>query len=329
MAPTRPAFPSAELGTEAHQGDEAMTKLLNAWDRFWFAPQSTSTLAIIRISFGLLVLAWTLSLAPDLTAFFSGHGIDPQASYSDPGTWSAFELLPAGEGAGTAVFIGLVVASLCLTVGLGTRAAAVLVFVGVLSLERRDPFVFNSGDGLIRILAFYLMLAPSGAALSLDSLRRGRDRFWAFPRRAPWALRMTQLQLSILYLAAAWAKVRGTTWNDGTAISYALRVGDLKRLSVPAFLSHTATISNLLTYGTLAIELSLAVLVWNRKLRPWVLGFGVALHLGIDWSIRVGFFSLAVFILFLAFLPPDSADRLILSVRDRFRPRVAEAPVPA
>jgi hypothetical protein len=305
-----------------------MNRALNALDGFWFAPESTSTLALIRISFGLLVLGWTLSLAPDLTAFFSGHGIVPHASYSAPGTWSAFGLLP-GNDASTIVFIGLIVASLCLSAGLGTRVAAALVFVGVLSLERRDPFVFNSGDGLIRILAFYLMLAPSGSALSLDRLRRGRDRFWEFPRRAPWALRMMQLQLSILYLAAVWAKVRGTTWNDGTAISYAVRVGDLERLPIPYFVAHTATISDLLTYGALAIELGLAVLIWNRRLRPWVLGLGIALHLGIDWSIRVGFFSLAVLVLFLAFLPADRAERLILGLRLRPRPRLGLRPHPS
>jgi hypothetical protein len=135
---------------------------------------------------------------------------------------------------------------------------------------------------------------------------------------------MMQLQLSILYLAAVWAKVRGPTWNDGTAISYAVRVGDLKRLPVPYFVAHTATISNLLTYGALAIELGLAVLVWNRRLRPWVLGLGVALHLGIDWSIRVGFFTLAVLVLFLAFLPGDRGDSLVLRLRSGLRPRVVD-----
>jgi hypothetical protein len=93
---------------------------------------------------------------------------------------------------------------------------------------------------------------------------------------------------------------------------------------VPYFVAHTATISNLLTYGALAIELGLAVLVWNRRLRPWVLGLGVALHLGIDWSIRVGFFTLAVFVLFLVFLPGDRADRLVLRLRLGLRPRVGD-----
>jgi hypothetical protein len=82
----------------------------------------------------------------------------------------------------------------------------------------------------------------------------------------------------------------------------------------------------------LGIELSLALLVWNRRLRPWVLSAGVLLHLGVDWSLRVGFFSLAVFVLFIAFIPPDRASVGIRGTRDcviglknRFRSRVTIA----
>ena len=48
------------------------------------------------------------------------------------------------------------------------------------------------------------------------------------------------------------------------------------------------------SYGTLVVELSLAILVWNRKLRPWVLLVGLSLHLGIEYSIRVGFYGFAI-----------------------------------
>jgi hypothetical protein len=210
-----------------------------------------------------------------------------------------------------------------LVVGYRTRAAALLVFLGLLAFQRRDPWVFDSGDGLLRVIALYLALAPSGAALSLDRARRARDRFWEFPARAPWALRLMQVQLSVLYLATAWTKLRGTTWNDGTAVSYALRVGDLERFPIPHFVTDSVLVANLMTYGTLAIEIAIGVLVWNRRARPWVLGLGVALHLGIDYSMRVGFFTAAMFVLYLAFVPSDTAARFVLSVRERVRPRRA------
>lgn len=292
-----------------------MSRALAAWERFWFEPQETSSLAILRICFGLVVLGWTISLAPDLPAFFSHSGLvadQPGGS----GVWGMLGVFPS-DLAITLMFAVLDVACICLVLGFRTRLAAVLVFVGILSLERRDPFVFNSGDGLLRVIAFYLMLAPAGASLSLDRWRKARDRFWEFPARAPWALRLMQVQLSILYVASVWDKVQGSTWNDGTAISYALRVSDVGRLPLPTVLTHSAFLSGVLTYGTLAVELAVAVLVWNRRLRPWVLAVGVALHVGIEWSIRVGFFSLAIFTLYLAFLDPAWASAKLRGLQRR------------
>ena len=58
--------------------------------------------------------------------------------------------------------------------------------------------------------------------------------------------------------------------------------------------------------------------MWNRVLRPWVLACGLVLHIGIDLTLRVGFFSYAIFVLYIAFLPPETVSKLILNVRDRF-----------
>ena len=196
------------------------------------------------------------------------------------------------------------------------------MFVGIVSLERRNPFVFNSGDALLRIIAFYLMLAPSGASLSLDRWRRAKNAFWEFPERAPWALRLMQVQLSIAYLSGLWAKLMGPAWNDGTAVSYAVRLEDLARFDLLHALATSAVAVNLLTYGTLATEALVGVLVWNRALRPWVLGLGFALHVGIDLTIRVGFFSYAMFVLYLAFLSPNWASSRVLALRDRIRARL-------
>ena len=80
---------------------------------------------------------------------------------------------------------------------------------------------------------------------------------------------------------------------------------------------------NLLTWATLLFEGSFIFLVWNRRIRPWVLGIGVLFHIGIDLFFDVGFFSWAMLIAYLAFLPPEVADRVL----DRIRgPAAAHGP---
>jgi hypothetical protein len=211
----------------------------------------------------------------------------------------------------------LLVGTIALLVGFRARLAALVVFVCLISFGRRDPWVLNSGDLLVQVLAFYMLLMPSGTALSVDRWLGEPRRFWEFPARAIWPLRLVQVQVSILYLAAVWAKVRGVTWNDGTAVSYAFRIDDVARFPVPGFVTDSLVLANLLTYGTLAVELSIGILVWNRVLRPWVLLLGVGLHLGIDYAVRVGFFSYAVLVAYIVFIPPDAARSFILATRDR------------
>jgi uncharacterized membrane protein YphA (DoxX/SURF4 family) len=293
-----------------------MTRAVAAWERFWFRDVETSTLALFRIAFGVVVVAWTISLAPALYSFFGPAGILPGHPDNGPGSWGLLELDSSGT-AVTLLYLLLLVGSLALLVGFRTRLAAVVVFVCLVSFGRRNPWVLNSGDLLVFVLAFYLMLAPSGAALSVDRWLGARRRFWEFPRRSIWPLRLIQVQVSILYLFAVWEKVRGTTWNDGTAVSYAFRIEDLERFPVPGFLTDAVVLVNLLTYGTLAVELALAILVWNGKLRPWVLLLGVSLHLGIDYAVRVGFFSFAALVAYVAFLPPETVSSWVYRLRDR------------
>ena len=71
-----------------------------------------------------------------------------------------------------------------------------------------------------------------------------------------------------------------------------------------------------MTYGTLAIELAVGVLVWNRRLRPWVLVHPVGLHLAIDYSIRVGFLSFVAITALTSFISPDASAKAILTARD-------------
>lgn len=300
----------------------ALTRVVAAWNRFWFEPQETSTVALFRIAFGLVTTLWTLSLMPNLLNFFGANGVVPDYPREGVMGWG---LLAVSDNPGWVgvVFAATLAGSLALTVGLHSRLAAVVVLIGLVSFVRRNPWVFNSGDALLCNLAIYCVLMPTGVALSLDRLRTAPGRFWEFPARAPWALRLAQIQLSVIYLATVWEKLQGETWRTGTAVSYSLRYATDERFPVPAFVTNSPVLVEILTFSTLAIEVAIGVLVWKRALRPWVLALGVSLHLGIEVSIYIGFFTAAMFVTYVAFVPPDTARRLILAVRDRVNRRRA------
>jgi hypothetical protein len=192
-----------------------------------------------------------------------------------PYTWGVFEFCTSNQ----AILIGwavLLASALALTFGWHSRLAAVLVFVLILSFQRRDPWIFNAGDAVVRIEALFIALSPCGAALSLDQRCR-EGSFWSAQSRPIWPVRLMQVQLSIIYLASVQMKLSGETWVQGTAVSYALRLKDMQRFPPPHWFTTKALMMNAVTWGTLAIELSVAVLVWNPRFRPWVLAAGVVM----------------------------------------------------
>jgi hypothetical protein len=303
--------------------------LVAGWNTFWFEPMSVAPLAVFRIVYGLVALAWSLTLIPEYYALLTRDGILPHApafTGKQAGAWGVLGTFP-GKTAAVLLLVAVIVASLLLILGFFPQLAALVLLIGMMSFERRNPYVFNAGDVLLRVTAFYLIFAPTAAALSLSGFLRDRKSFWIFPQRAPWAMRLLQIQLSVVYLFAVWTKVQGTTWNNGTAVSFALRITDIGRFPLPSFFTNSALISNIFTFGTLVLELSLAILIWNRRLRPWVLLAGLSLHLGIEYSIRVGFYGMAITSLYLLFVPPAWLETATLAVRRRIgRTRLSTSP---
>lgn len=292
-------------------------RLWVAWQRFWFRPQPTSSLALFRIAFGLVATGWVATLIPNLYAFYGPAGVLPQRPALALGEWGVLAL-SSSPALLLGVFCATLGAAVAVTLGLYTRVAAIVLWVGIMSFDQRNGLATNSGDGVLRDLAFFLALSPAGASLSIDRLRTAPTKFWEFPERPPWAWRLIQVQISVGYLAAVWHKAHNELWTNGTAVSYALRIADIDRLTAPGFITHSVLLVNLLTYGALATEFSLGVLIWNRAARPWVLAAGVCLHLGIDSSIMVGFFSYTMLAAYITFIPPETATRFILGTRTLF-----------
>lgn len=283
-----------------------MRRLWAGWSHWAFDPIDTASMAALRIVVGLLTIGWTLSMLPDAGTFLGSGGVQRGLPHYDSGAWSV------QLGSPYAVLSVLLLAGVALTVGWRTRLVSVVVAVLLLVVQRRDPWILNSGDLLLRELAFFVMLMPAGETWSLDARRRGVERL-----RAPWALRLVQLQISGLYLFSVWAKVRGASWNNGTAVGIALQLEDLQRFAAPQWFATSLLVSAVLTYSSLVIEAGLAVGLWLPRLRYWVMAAGVALHLGIEASLLIGWFSLAVLSSYLAFVPPEHLRSLRAAVGAR------------
>ncbi|MFL6206930.1 MAG: HTTM domain-containing protein [Acidimicrobiales bacterium] len=292
---------------------------VSPWDRFFFRAQSTAPMTIVRVVWGATIAVWALTLLPDIDPFFVKGDLMYERSLTE-GSWNILPHLP--DGSGLAVCLVLLVAGVLTMVGWHTRLSSLVAVLALIVLERANTAIFNSGDLLLRQIGICVALAPCGLLWSLDARRDRRKGRRREVLRAPYGMRFLQLSLALGYFLSAWSKSRGNTWQNGTAIGLSLRIEDLQRFVAPEWLFDQRVLLNLFTWATLAFELTFFALVWNRRLRPWVLGLGVALHLGIDVFLDIGFFSVAIFTAYLAFLPDDVAGRIV----GRFDERALEVP---
>jgi len=284
--------------------------------RMFVAERPAWPLAIARIVIGIATLGWALSMWFDATTFLGGDALVGTEFDSSLWRW-----LPIDSDLDARLaLVALVVAAIAIIVGWKPTVWFLVAFVLLTALQRRAPSIINSGDLILRNLTLLLAFTPTGAALSVDRVRRfGRDALFTSGRVAPWGLRLVQLQMMIVYLFAFWSK-SGESWRDGSAVSTVFRIDDLQRFGPVGLLVDSVAIVAILTWSTLALELALGGLLWAKRLRPWLIAGGIALHLSIDTFVLVGFFGITMIGGLMTFLDAERIDAWVT----RARPQPAE-----
>jgi hypothetical protein len=299
----------------------------DAWNNFFFAEESPAPLALFRVLYGIMVVATTLLLRSSWMAWYGPHAWIslPTMHQVEPGPrLSLFALIPQTDFWIHALFWILLVSALCLTVGLFTRLNTIIVFLCLASIDQRNLFILNGGDTFLRLAGFFLIFAPAGAALSLDRLIRiwrGKEGVEVRPRR-PWAQRMIQFELAILYFSSFCWKVGGTPWVQGTALYYVFHVDELQRFPLPSgFLR--PTMLKLESWFALALEFSLGVLIWVKEIRYYLLALGLLFHLTLEYSLNVPMFQWDVLSAYVLFIEPADLKRVWLWISYRVGARLS------
>ncbi|WP_425614731.1 HTTM domain-containing protein [Anatilimnocola sp. NA78] len=262
-----------------------------AWQRFFHGRIDARRPALVRIGFSLLMLVYLAVLYPDLDTWFGPHGLFP-AEFDEqrklPQLWSVLRWINPSDPAASDWLHGLfwlnIVCVLMLLVGFCTRLNALAVFVLLVSWQNRNGTILEGEDTVFRLVNFYLLLMPSGRAWSIDSLlwRRQRDRCELVPA---WGLRLLQLQMTVIFVAAGLHKLGGNLWLDGTALSYVGRLDDtFGRFPVPHLLFETPILVRLMTWTVIIVEVFVPGLLWFRETRHAALALLVLFHLSNEYA---------------------------------------------
>jgi len=296
------------------------------WRRWWLRTEDPRPIAVFRVLFALLILVDIDALGPHLTFLFAdeglfsadnaqelfaavqfrgygdGHAGDPRGFFGLGGflqlfTGARFSLLYFWD-TPTALWIQLALfnlAGLALAVGYRTRTAAVLTFLLFNSFLHRNAIFWEGTELVLRCLFFYLLLARSGHALSVDNwLRCRRLRregllsqpggpgegvgapsspehpagLAAIYRRIPaWPRRLMILQVATIYLYTGAVK-NGAIWASGDALYYALNLDHFYRFYPQAISAQLGTnLFRLMTWIAKAWELLFPLVVVGMVVR--------------------------------------------------------------
>lgn len=250
-------------------------------------------LGLVRLALGFFLFRQAL------------HDVEHATEWGYFGTRFHIPIVPESWVPSPAGFVALEAALLAL---------GALVVIGVAA----RPSLFASGVAGIYLLlcdrmryhhhiyTLYLM-ALAVAFMPCDrSWARGRRLVPDDERSGPlWAMRLLQLQLSIIYLASAGSKLFDADWRSGRVLTDRLvRYGNSAiARGVPHALVdflRSPLGGHLMAKGAIATELGLAVALWHPRTRRLAAWAGILFHVTIDLTTGVDIFSwLSILILYL------------------------------
>ncbi|MCC6510406.1 MAG: HTTM domain-containing protein [Pirellulaceae bacterium] len=184
------------------------------------------------------------------------------------------------------------------------------IFFWLVSFQHRNPLISDGEDTLFRWFAFLMIFLPLDCGWSL--WRRYRQRVGVpireYTSADAWALRLMQVQMSVIYASAAYNKLLGETWRDGTALYFVSYMNDhFGRLPLSTMLFDSLWLVRAQTWSVLAIEGLLPVALWIPRLRPWAIAVGITLHLGIELTMHLFLFEWIMILGLASFIQPHRA----------------------
>ena len=277
-------------------------------------------LAVFRMGLAALLLADLFYRCLDFRAHYTEAGILPRELHRElfsaaAPAWS-IHLLSDATIFQAGLFALAFAAAVVLLVGYRPRAAALLSWVLLVSVQNRQPLIVHGGDMILRLLLFWSILLPlPGRGFFRTAARTAAPARIALSPASAALL----LQVALIYAFAAIHKFQDPAWIGLTAVEDSFRVEGVATALASVLLAWPALLA-LMTASALLLEATVPLLAFS----PWKTGpirtalvFGMsAFHLlGIGATMRLGLVEYVMFVAWIPFLPPSFWNRVVSRVR--------------
>lgn len=263
----------------------------------WLDPERHEGWVWMRVAWAVCALLTWLPRGTHLEQTYSSAGIVVES-----GRIALTKYVIFSPSTAWMVFAGLVLGALLVAVGRLTRPGLLLYIACSCALLFSEGLNMKAYDRLMFWQALALLLAPAGAARTVDG--------------NPGARFMLILSYCGLYGMTGWNKIlEEPRWWQGLPLAYDLLDRNFGGRALGVWLSDKLWIVAPMSWITLVFEASFPLLVWVRRLRPWLLLIAGSFHLGIMLLMNVNTFSLVALAAYPVLLEPADFAR----IRDRLR----------
>jgi hypothetical protein len=283
------------------------------WQRFWFDCDAEAHWRVFAKALSALMLIYYLGRLPDLRFAYGEEGMFTYRVLREVIPPSLDEYRYSLLSLSTSPVLlyalyGLLLASLVgVLFGIYPLVCSALAFGLHLSFANRGMFFTYGFDRVAGTFLFYLILAGGGSGGAL---------------RSSVALRMMQLQVSVIYAYSGIDKIRGNAWWRGEAMWWLVSnpqqvAWDMTWLAaIPGILA-------IITVATWFWEVYFPLAVATSARRLWLIG-GVLMHLGIATYMRLPFFATLMVVSYIFYLRPEELEALVnrissTSIMEKYR----------
>lgn len=220
----------------------------------------------------------------------------------------------------TSLVIASVVIAAAFGLGVLPRVTCWLFAITTYASVARDPLATDAGQSLAYLLAFLLCIVDTSRYLA-PLARRRQAELGSLARAIVGMLHnsgrfLIAWQICMVYFWAAFWKLGGDEWRDGTALGSIL---GLERFQPFPWISHAlatnAILTAVLTYFTVAFQMGFPFLMWNQRIKPYLITVAVTLHLGIAFLLGLISFSAIMIAGDLSLLSDQQFELLFESIR--------------
>ncbi|MEO6670244.1 MAG: HTTM domain-containing protein [Ferruginibacter sp.] len=249
----------------------------------------------------------------DLTAHYSNAGVIPlDILYKYVWNQSYWSLITLSDNPTLliAFFLGILIASFLLFIGYRTQLMTALCWIGLVSIQNRNPIIYQGGDDLLRMLLFWSFFLP--LSVSKSSYRTNKKTTYVNNVASMAIL----CQILFPFLFSGLFKSINEWWSEGTSVYYAVNLDQIAR-PLSKWLSHQYTLTVFLSRITYACELIVFPVFmlpfYREQIRVLIVCFLLLFNLGTVLMFMIGIFPLCFFAALALFIPTSVWNRFEIS----------------